>query len=67
MGGTAHFTAILEGFEDVGYVITWQVSPDDENWTDLDEHGMQMDVVITEENSRLYWRVKVETPEDTDP
>ena len=67
MGGTAHFTAILEGFEDVGYVITWQVSPDDENWTDLDEHGTQMDVVITEENSRLYWRVKVETPEDTDP
>ena len=59
--------AILVGYENDNYLITWQKSVDDENWEDLDAHEENMDVEITEESCALYWRVKVDIIESEIP
>ncbi len=60
IGDTAHFTAILEGYEGIEYTMQWQYSPDGEEWFDIpDETGITLDMVITEENNTVYWRILV--------
>ena len=60
IGDTAHFNAKLEGYEGLDYTVQWQYSPDQKTWYDLpDETNTNMDVVITEENNIVYWRILV--------
>jgi len=60
LGDVAHFNAELVGYEELDYTIQWQMSEDNENWEDIPEaNEMQMDLVLTEENSSLFWRVTV--------
>lgn len=60
LGDVAHFNAELTGYEGLDYTLQWQMSTDNENWEDIpDANEPQMDLVMTEENSRLFWRVTV--------
>lgn len=60
IGDTAHFKAILEGYDGLQYTMQWQYSPDDINWTDIpNETKATMDVVVTPENNIVYWRILV--------
>ena len=65
VGDTAHFTATLNGYEDVDYTVQWQYSPDKETWYDIQgETDTTMDMVITEENNVVYWRIIVYVEEN---
>lgn len=65
VGDTAHFTATLNGYEDVDYTVQWQYSPDKETWYDIPgETDTTMDMVITEENNVVYWRIIVYVEEN---
>ena len=56
----AHFTAELSGYEELNYTVQWITSTDNENWTEVEgASGETMDVVVTEENYRNYWRIRV--------
>ena len=58
IGDTAHFTAILNGYEGLKYTCQWQYSPDHEDWFDITgETGLSMDVVTNKENNYYYWRI----------
>ncbi len=60
IGDTAHFKAILEGYDGLQYTMQWQYSPDDITWTDIpNETKATMDVVVTPENNIVYWRILV--------
>ena len=60
IGDTAHFVAILEGYEELQYTIQWQYSPDEEIWFDIPyATEPTMDVVVTEENNEVFWRILV--------
>ena len=60
LGDVAHFNAELIGYEGLDYTLQWQKSADNENWEDIPEaNNKQMDIVRTEENSHLFWRVIV--------
>ena len=59
-GSVIHFSAVLEGYEDLDYSLQWITSADNENWTEVEGAvGETMDVVMTRENYRNYWRVAV--------
>ena len=65
IGDTAHFHAALTGYEDLTYSMQWQYSADHKKWTDLAGETMEdMDVVVTEENNVVYWRIVVYVEED---
>ena len=60
IGSTAHFKAAVTGCEGFDYTLQWQRSLDCEAWEDVpDATEADMDVLMTEESSRYYWRVKV--------
>ena len=60
VGDTAHFKAVLTGYDDLEYTMQWQYSSDRETWYDIpDETTEKMDVAVTEENNVVYWRVLV--------
>ena len=60
IGDTAHFVAVLEGYEELQYTIQWQYSPDEEIWFDIpNATEPTMDVVVTEENNEVFWRILV--------
>ena len=60
IGDVAHFKAILDGYEGLTYTMQWQYSPDHEEWIDLQgETSDSMDIVVTEENNVVYWRIAV--------
>ena len=60
IGDTAHFKAVLTGYEDLEYTMQWQYSADRETWHDIpNETKEDMDVVVTEENNIVYWRILV--------
>lgn len=60
IGDTAHFKAIMEGYEGLQYTVQWQYSPDEETWYDIpNETSTTMDVVVTPENNIVYWRILV--------
>ncbi len=60
IGSTAHFQAILNGYENLNYTLQWQYSQDEENWFDLEgADGMRMDQEITMDNYKYFWRVAV--------
>ncbi len=59
-GSTAHFTAELSGYEGLQYTFQWMQSTDDVNWEPVEgETGETMDVVVTQDNYQMYWRVDV--------
>ena len=65
IGDTAHFRAVMEGYEGLEYTVQWQYSPDQETWYDLPgETNTNMDMVITEENNVVYWRILVYVIDD---
>ena len=65
IGDTAHFIANLEGYDGLNYYIQWQYSPDDITWYDIPgERSTNMDVVVTEENNVVWWRILVYVEED---
>ena len=67
LGDTAHMKAVLEGYDGLTYSLQWQNSIDCETWNDIaGETAESFDVMITEENNDLYWRVLVylEAPGD---
>ena len=65
IGDTAHFRAVLEGYEELKYNVQWQYSPDRETWLDLPgETDTAMDIVITEEYNTVYWRILVFVEEE---
>ena len=65
IGDTAHLTATLEGYEGLQYSMQWQYSPDRITWYDIEgETDTTMDVVVTEENNLVYWRILVYVEED---
>ena len=60
IGDTAHFKAILEGYDNLQYTMQWQYSPDRETWSDiLGETDPTMDVVVDELNNTVWWRILV--------
>ena len=60
VGSTAHFTAVLHGYDNVEYTLQWQHSSDSENWEDVENATeTTYDVVATKENCHDTWRVKV--------
>ena len=60
IGGTAVFTASIEGLDEYEYSMQWQQCTDGENWLDVaDETGIQMRQVITEENMAYLWRINI--------
>lgn len=60
IGDTAHFKAIMEGYEGLQYTVQWQYSPDDNSWFDIpNETETTMDVIVTPENNIVYWRILV--------
>lgn len=65
IGDTAHFVAVLEGYEELQYTIQWQYSPDEEIWFDIPyATEPTMDVVVTEENNEVFWRILVFVEDD---
>ena len=60
IGDTAHFVAVMEGYDELQYTVQWQYSPDEETWYDIpNETSTTMDVVVTPENNIVYWRILV--------
>ena len=60
IGSVAHFKALVDGYEDIVYTLQWQRSLDCEAWEDVqDANGETMDVLMTEETSQYYWRLKI--------
>ena len=65
IGDTAHFTAILNGYENLEYTCQWQYSLDHEEWFDITgETGLSMDVVTNKENNYYYWRILLYVEEE---
>lgn len=60
IGCVAHFKAELTGYEGIIYTLQWQKSLDCEEWEDEPNADQEtMDVLMTEESSQYYWRLKV--------
>ena len=60
VGSTAHFTAVLHGYDNVEYTLQWQHSTDSENWENVENAtDTTYDVVATKDNCHDTWRVKV--------
>ena len=60
-----HLVAHVEGLEEIPYRLRWQQSEDGKTWMDVaDASEEKLDVVVTEDNYMLYWRVcaKLEEP-----
>ena len=60
-GSIAHFTAELFGYENLEYSLQWQWSEDGTNWNDVENATSEnMDVIYTQENGALQWRIVVD-------
>ena len=60
IGDTAHFKATLTGYEGCDYSMQWQYSHDRNDWIDIaGETKDTLDVVVTEQNNFVYWRIIV--------
>lgn len=65
VGDTAHFRAILNGYDGLNYTMQWQYSDDRQTWYDIpDETNESMDVIVTPENNTVYWRILVYLEEE---
>ncbi len=64
LGCTAHFKAVIIGYENFQYTLQWQRSLDCETWEDVEGATEEtLDVLMTEESSQYYWRLKLEIME----
>lgn len=68
-GDVVNFYAVLNGYDNAVYELRWQESADTENWVDIPgENGLELAVVLSEDNATHYWRVVVDVmdiiPED---
>ncbi len=68
MGGHVLFVAVLWGYDNLTFTVTWQQSPDDNTWSDIEieypedvtlKDMLRYLVEITPENYDNYWRVKI--------
>ena len=65
VGDTAHFRAILNGYDGLNYTMQWQYSNDRQTWHDIpEETNESMDVIVTPENNTVYWRILVYLEEE---
>ena len=65
IGSVAHFQGEQFDGEAGTFTYQWQKSVDNENWEDIEgATDRNMDVVVTIDNFKLYWRVvvRIETP-----
>lgn len=59
-GDAVTLIAVLNGYESTVYELQWQVSPDDQAWTDVaGETAASYAFTIDESNYTCYWRVAV--------
>lgn len=59
-GDTITLYAVLEGYDNVEYIIQWQTSKDESNWHDMSgANSEQCSITITEDNCTDYFRVAV--------
>lgn len=59
-GETATLIAVLYGYDNAVYTLQWQTSPDDVNWTDLENgNESRYTLTVTEDNYDNYWRIQV--------
>lgn len=50
--------AVLKGYEDCEFTVQWQISPDDQNYTDIEgQNSLTYTFTVTEENYTMYWRI----------
>ena len=69
LGDVAHFAAKLNGYDGLETAVQWQISPDGENWTDVEgANKLTYDVEMVPQNYRHQWRavVTVLIPEETE-
>lgn len=60
IGDTAHFGSVITGYENYSYTLQWQISRDEENWTDYSgATEPQLDVVLTEEMDGAFFRLVI--------
>ena len=60
IGDTAHFNSVITGYENYSYTLQWQISRDEENWTDyIGATNPQLDVVLTEELNGTFFRLVI--------
>ena len=60
IGDTAHFTSVITGYDNLVYTLPWQISRDQEVWTDYaGATEPQLDVVLTEETEGAFFRLVV--------
>ena len=60
-GSVAHFSAELTGYEGLQYEFQWMMSADGVNWVPVEgETGQTMDIIVSQDNYKMYWRVDVQ-------
>ena len=60
IGDTAHFHAILHGYDELRYTAQWQYSEDRQFWQNIEgATDLDMDVVTTKINNKYYWRIVI--------
>ncbi len=60
IGDTAHFQAILYGYDDLQYTAQWQYSEDRQLWHDIENAtNLNMDIATTKINNKYYWRIVI--------
>ncbi len=60
VGSVAHLLARINGAENINYTLQWQWSADNTHWKNI--HGAteaQYDMLVTEQNQKLYLRVRL--------
>ena len=60
IGDVAHFDSVITGYENFAYTLQWQISRDEETWTDYaGATAPQLDVELTEELNGAYFRLVI--------
>ena len=60
LNGGVTFIAVMKGYDNLEYTLQWQQSQDNENWYDIsDANDFRYEEIITRENYKDFWRVRV--------
>ena len=61
VGETMTFQVDLQGYDGMDAYLTWQYKLNDQDWRDLDAHGLTL-VYKVQESGTLSIRLRIETP-----
>ena len=61
VGETMTFQVDLQGYDGMDAYLTWQYKLNDQDWRDLDAHGLTL-VYKVQESGTLNIRLRIETP-----